>query len=239
MKSYIHIVIILCTITASVMAEEPTQNKWISSLDLGYSLQRGNTDSTDFHLKAEVKKTTEERLYRFGAGGAYGTKDDETNTEKANASIEFSQQLSGRSYVSGIASYEYDGMAELDYRFKIGPGYQYFFIFDDPTKLNGEIGPVYVWEKKGDVKDDYPALRIAERYEGKIYEHVSVWESVEYIPSLTESDDYLINAEAGIGVAINSMVNLKVTAKDNYNNAPAEGKKRNDFSLITSVGVTY
>jgi len=87
------------------------------------------------------------------------------------------------------------------------------------------------------VSDDYLALRFAERYSCQALKNAKLVQSLEYVPEAEDFDNYLLVGEIGVEAAMSDRLSLRVVLQDKYDNTPAEGKERNDFSLIAGVGI--
>ena len=65
-----------------------------------------------------------------------------------------------------------------------------------------------------------------------------LFQKAELIFEAEDTENSITNAEAGVEAALTTKLSLVLTVKNEYNNQPAEGKERNDFSLITSLKVS-
>jgi putative salt-induced outer membrane protein YdiY len=120
----------------------------------------------------------------------------------------------------------------------VSPSAGRYLIRDEKTKLSLEAGPSYVFEKLGDVNEDFAAARIANRFEWEISPTSKFFQFMEYLISFEDSSQYLFNAEVGIESALNSYLSLVISVRDYYINQPAEGRVPNDVLTITALKVT-
>jgi hypothetical protein len=120
----------------------------------------------------------------------------------------------------------------------LGPGLGVYAIKTAMTKLSGELGPSYIWEKVGGVKDDYPALRVAEGFEHK-FGQGKVWQTAEWMPEFEDFSQYLVRAELGAEAAMNSHLNLRVVLQDRYDSLPAPGRDHNDLTTIIGLSSKF
>jgi hypothetical protein len=95
-----------------------------------------------------------------------------------------------------------------------------------------------VWEKKGDITDDYLAPRVADRLTWKVSETAKLFQYAEFLTSVDDTENYIVTAEGGIEAALNSYLSLVLSVRDNYINQPAEGRVQNDVATITALKVT-
>ena len=130
-----------------------------------------------------------------------------------------------------------DDIADIRYRVTLGPGLGAYLVKNAKTSLSAEVGPSYIWEEVGDIRNDYFAVRFAERFEHVLSATAKIWQSVEYIPKADDFSDYLLNMEVGIEAAINSHVNLRLVLQDKYDSTPGVDLEENDLTLIAGIGV--
>ena len=149
----------------------------------------------------------------------------------------FNERLYGGLRLDG----QYDGIANLDYRFRISPLLGYYLIKNAKTTLNLEAGPSLVFEKfRAQSETTYVGARLAERFEHKLTETTRIWQSFEYTARVDKwNQKYLLAGEIGIDTAITKQFSLRAVLQDMYDNLPAAGRKQNDLRLITGVAYKF
>ncbi len=219
---------------------------WIIDLSAGYSLSRGNSDTSDFLARAAVIKKFEETWELIARGeyawgevknkdtGEYdSTADRGLLNGQANIFVIESGFLYGRSEVS------YDKIKKLDRRLDNGIGVGYELYREGKTFAALEAGAAYIDSKYEDDQRDHGIyLRLAQSGALVINERVTIVESVEYKPKFDDFDSYLINGEASLRVGLFSQLYFMLSLTDRYDNTPAAGTQRNDLSVISSLGVS-
>lgn len=225
-----------------------------TSLDLGVSLTDGNNETflANIGLLSEGEK---EKLGSFRAGleGSYGEstvrrsvqengetreeKETTTTVENLRGFANARKTLDERFFAYVDANALYDDIAEIDYRFILGPGLGAYLLKTETTSISLEAGLAYVWEEVSGKRDDYLSLRFSERAEHAFNEHSRVWQSLEYLPKSDDFDQFLMLAELGAEAALNSRMNLRIVLQDTYDSEPGEGLEKNDVTLIAGVRV--
>jgi putative salt-induced outer membrane protein len=222
---------------AQTPPEAKPPSAWESSAFMGLTLTRGNSDSVLVAANIKTAKKEKQHEWAFGADGAYGENNSVKNSETLHGFGQYNRLFSDRFFgyfrVDGL----HDGIADLDYRVMLAPGAGYYFIKQKTTSLAGELGPGYVFEKRGGSADSFATLRVAERFEHKLSDRARVWQNAEFLPEVSDFQNYVINFEAGVAATITKNLELSVVLQDNYVNQPAAGRKCNDVKLIS--GVTY
>ena len=232
--------VLLAAVTAFGQEAKPA---FAHTFTLGATLTEGNSDTRQGNA-TWLTEGEKEALgsVRLGAEGKYGESrapDGEMDKTIENVKVfaNVKKTLSAMSFTYLDATYFYDDIADIDYRVNVGPGLGVYLVKNDATQVSLETGPSYVWERVAGENDEYLALRVQERGEHKIGANARVWESVEYLPSTEDFQDYLLNAEAGIEAAINATLSLRLVVQYKYDNEPAEGTERGDTTFIAGVSV--
>jgi len=218
-------------------------NPWKSSISLGVTIARGNTDTTMASFTAATEKKWLQNDLAFGADGLYGeikAPNAAKNTENAETLHGFSQYnrfFGNGFYAFGRIDGFHDGIADIKYRLSLSPGLGYFFITNKTADLSGEIGPGYIKEQLGDNSESFATLRLEEKFHYIISPHAKAWEDFKVLPQVNRFNNYLAIAEVGIEVGLNksNKLSLRSVLQDSYNNVPAADRLKNDLKLITSL----
>lgn len=223
-------------------AEDEAGNVFRSSLNMGLTLEHGNSETLLVHASF-LTRGEQESLGSILAGleANYGESavDDykDTTVENARLFANAKKTITPKTFAFLDGSLLYDDIAEIDRRTIISSGFGAYLVKSESASLFVEAGPGYVWEKVSDVSDDYLALRFAERLEYALTPAARVWQSFEYLPRADDFGDHLMNAELGAEAAMNARLNLRVWLKNSYDSTPGEGLKNNDLSLIAGISV--
>lgn len=231
---------------APVKISTPT-NGWKSSISVGVTLARGNTDTTLASATATTEKKWLQNDLVFGADGLYG-ENKATGQSQAQETAEtlhgFSQD--NRSFWgtawNGFYGYGridgfHDGIADIKYRLVLAPGLGYYFVTNKTADFSAEVGPGYVKEQLGDDSESFATLRLTETLHYNISPHAKAWENVKFLPQVNRFDNYLVIAEVGVeaGLTKGNKLSVRSVLQDNYNNIPAANRLKNDLKLITSL----
>jgi len=228
---------------APAPAEPP--KKWDTTAAAGVTLTRGNSDTFLATVSLETKRKWEKDEAIFGVSGGYGESKvngvNTKNTEFIQGYGQYNRLFTERFYGALRLDGQYDGIAGIEYRFKVSPMAGYYLIKETNMTLAVEGGPSLIMEHlKGEPSHAYWAARLAERFEYKLTASTKVWESVEYLPKVDDwTKNYLVNFEAGIDTAINKKWSLRVVFQDQYASEPAPGRKQNDLRLIAGTAYKF
>jgi putative salt-induced outer membrane protein YdiY len=243
MRKTTRIVVLSCLVVglvaaATVMAADEADDAWKRGLSLGLSLTDGNSDTLSLNVGADANRAWDVHEFLSTAKFQYGETESEKTREDIKAEAQYNRIFDERWYAYGSGWGLYDKIANIDYRFLVGPGAGYYFMRNDSTLLAGEAGVSYLFEDVADVSLDTFTWRFAQRFEHALSETAKVWQRVEYLPELDDFDNYLLNGEVGAEAAMNSAISLRVVLEDRYDNIPAAGNVRNDVILNAALVYT-
>jgi len=235
----------ICTIIAnSAMAQDATTqntNAWIKGISAGLSLTDGNSNASNLNLNAKASHDAHGEIWRFEADYNYGDNKETPDSDRVETRNDFKilgdyRHIFDEVYFGGFgAELKHDEIADIDYRLSLSPSLGMFLIREDKMKFSVEAGPSYIFEEVGGITDDYLAPRMADRLEWQISDTAKLYQTAEVLFDVTNSDNYLINAELGIETTVTETISLVLTLKDSYDNTPAEGKENNDVSLVSGL----
>lgn len=220
-------------------------NAWVTTAAASLTLTRGNSENFLVTLSLDTKAKWEKDSVALGVSGGYGDSTANNaytkNTEFVQGYGQYDHLFSDRFYGGLRLDGQYDGIAGIDYRFKVSPIAGYYLIKNDKMTLAAEAGPSLIMEHlSGQSADSYWAARLAERFNYKLSATTAVWESLEYLPKVSDwTANYLLNFEAGIETSITKRWSLRVVFQDMYASEPANGKKNNDLRLMAGTGYKF
>ena len=237
--TFMSLLIISPALAEDTPASDIPSEEWERSIAFGFNMTDGNTDTTLLNLRAKAEREKDSNILRFDAGTSYGETDDSTNVDSSDALAEYKRLLTDRAYIGLGSDYVRDEISDIRYRVGIHPVVGYFLLKDDTYRFNVEAGPSYIFEEVSDIEDDYLAPRIAERFEYQISETAKLFEEVEIILSIDDSDNYLVNAEAGVEAAVSATLSLIASVQTQYDNQPGAGLEKNDLTFLTSLALNF
>ena len=223
----------------------PKTNAWVTTAAAALTLTRGNSETFLVTLGLDTKAKWGRDELALGVSGGYGDNTvnnvNSTTTEFVQGYGQYNHLFSDRFYGGIRLDGQYDGIAGIDYRFKVSPMAGYYLIKTGKMSLAAEGGPSLIMEHlEGQDADSYWAARLAECFDYKITPTTGVWESLEYLPKVTDwAANYLLNFEAGIETSINKHWSLRVVFQDMYASEPANGRKSNDIRLMAGTGYKF
>ena len=226
--------------TAAAQAPTPmTAPAWDTSAALGLTVTRGNSDTLLFTGNILTGKKWDQNELAFGADATYGENNSVKNAESFHGFGQYNRLFTERLYGYMRLDALHDAIADIEYRLTLSPGAGYYFIKNESTKLSGEVGPGFIYEKQGDDSRGYVTLRLAERFDHKVNDRVKIWQSVEILPQVDNFSNYIVNAELGVETSLTTKLSLRTYLQDTYDNEPAPGREKNDLKLVAAVAYKF
>lgn len=218
---------------------------WVKSLAFGYNLTDGNSKTQALNIRAKANQEKDKNIWIFDIEQGWGeTRNsdsgvDETNIDFTKGLAHYKRLLSERLYTGPGIDGVRDDIADIKYRVTPSLVLGYFLVKSDDLSFAIEAGPAYVVEEVGDIEDDYWAGKIADRFNWKLSETATFFQTAEALVSADDSDNYIINAEIGVTAPLTGLLSLVLSVKDSYDNQPAEDKERNDVSVVSALSVNF
>jgi putative salt-induced outer membrane protein len=212
---------------------------WDTSAAVGFSLTQGNSDTTLLNANIGSKGTYKNYAITLGADATFGEQNDVRNAETYRAFGQYDRKITDRFYVYGRGDYFHDGIADVEYRYKISPGFGWHLIKNDKWALDLEAGPGYVFQDQGGISDSFLTLRVAENLTYKLNDRARLWQSAEWVPEASQFSNYFLTIQVDIEADLTKKAKLRVVIYDDYNNQPAAGRKKNDIKLVTGISYSF
>jgi putative salt-induced outer membrane protein len=204
--------------------------------EAGVSVANGNTKAKTYNLKQESSFVFDENTLKLQARylNAYSN-----NVESARyilGALRYERALSERVSLIAGQGYESDKFAGYDFRHNSDIGAKYNIVKEEKFYWFLEAGYRYTNEKRLDGSHVYSnSLRGYTETEKKWNENVSTKYYIEYVPSLDESKDYLINTELSLSAALDSTFSIKSSYLVRYDHLPAPGTSTRTDTLLSTA----
>lgn len=210
------------------------------SLQLGFNMARGNTETTLLTIKsAGDVSLSEKNSIHFDYEQGYGDQDSEKSVDFTKLLLAYERKLSERWYVNGQNEFFRDEIAAIKYREIPAVVFGYYFSRKKPFLFSAGIGPAYVFEHVGDVEENYAAPRIEQKCSYAFSSGAKIYENLSGFFQVDDVENYFVRVDVGIETPINDFLSLHLTLTNLYDNVPAKDKRQNDTRLISALGIKF
>jgi len=231
---------------AEIAKINPQPPRWRGSIGANGLYSRSSNTASQIGFNADAERRTDTDRINLLASYSYGrqTVDGATSVSADNWRVlgKYDDFLSPTLYAFGSLMAESDKVNVLRLRVtpSVGAGYQW--IDRDDLHFRTEGGGSWLYE-------DYEtqpqvlrktALRLAYSADKTIDDgRIRLVHSFEYLPSTGNWDDFLVNADAGMRVALMGSLYSEVKAKLAYDSEPGTAARRTATELRIGMGLTY
>lgn len=231
---------------AEIAKINPEPPRWRGSIGANGLYSRSSNIASQVGFNADAERRTDTDRISLQAGYSYGrqTVDGQTSVSADNWRVlgKYDDFLSPTLYAFGSLTAESDKVNVLRLRVtpSVGAGYQW--IDRDDLHFRTEGGGSWLYE---DYETDpqalrKTALRLAYSADKTIDDgRIRLVHSFEYMPSTGDWNDYLVNADASMRVALMGSLYSEVKAKLAYDNEPGPTARRTATELRIGMGLTY
>lgn len=217
----------------------PPKPVWQQSASLGFILTKGNSDNVLFTADYRAARKGRQSEVALGIDASYGEDNGTKNNEQLRVFAQYNWLFTEQIYSFARAEGLHDGIADIDYRYTLSAGAGHYFLKNGKTVLSAEIGPGYTFERVAGMNNDYASLRMGERYEHRFNDKTRVWQTLEYLPQVTDFGNYIVTFEVGLETVLTDKISLRLTVRDMFDSEPAPGREKNDLRFLTGVAVKF
>ncbi|MCA9310156.1 MAG: DUF481 domain-containing protein [Phycisphaerales bacterium] len=214
------------------------KDPWTLRFELGVDGSDGNTERFAGRFGFFADRDTDKSLLHFQTTYYRATQDGDKTADRFNTQIRNDWKLgSSRWDIFARAEADVDEFKEYDLRLSGALGVGYRFIDNDKTKLVGRVGPGIAYEFGVEDEKIIPELFTSLELEHEINERNFIGAYVEFIPDLSESDNYRINAGAHWEYIMTEDGNLalRLGFADRYDNLVDDGIEKNDLDYYATL----
>ena len=226
-----------------ITAINPPPPAWHGSVALNGLFTTGNSETEQIGFTAHAAKRWDDDRFSLGGEYSYGRQKDQ-NTGVTSTTVNYGagtmkyEHFFGKK-IYGYAGFkiEHDGVAALVYRTTTGPGAGYQWFAGPTFNFATEAGMSWVHELFQDTPShDFAALRLAYSLDWTPVKPLRLYNTLEYLPNVTDFGDYLLNINAGARVAVWEGLFGDFRIEYRYDSTPAPGRKTTDVRYILSAG---
>lgn len=216
--------------------------KFDGRANVGITSEKGNTDTEQVRLDAELIARTEKQ--RFTLGGEYNKEhaDDVKTVENWNAYGLYDYFLDPKWFLNANSLFEHDEFADLELRTTLGAGAGYQFFESEELNLSVSAGLAYVFEDFIVAADDqFPGAQWTVKYDQFLFNKiVQLFHANNGYISLENGNQWIINTRQGLRFPL--VKGLVATFQYNYdyqNDPSPDATSKWDSKFMILLGYKF
>ncbi len=217
---------------------------WTGTLDSGFSLTRGNTDTTTFTTALNASRTTPRDKVTVYATSVYSKNSTSgasvTSANSVRSGGRYDLNVSPQVFAFGSLDLERDAFQSVDLRSVVGSGFGWHARKTQRTTLD-VFGGATINRENFSVQDDRTSgeALVGQELSHKLTSRVSLKQRLALYPNLTDRGEFRLNVDTTAVTALNKWVGLQVTVSNRYVSGPVAPANNNDVLVTTGLRFSF
>jgi putative salt-induced outer membrane protein YdiY len=216
------------------------------SFDVGYSFTRGNSSQTQSSVGARGQYRTQTYKAQGQLSSIFSETDDAAPTSRHAADARLDRYVTPEMFLFGLTGFERNDRQNLDLRSKFGGGFGWELLDTKKSQFSVLGGFTYLNEQFRAVEDgeEPPRTSTGEGLLGVEWQtipfmNVRFSTKLSVHPNLIQGGRYRVEYDSALRIPLLSSFNFSVSLFDRYDSRPPSvDVKRNDYGMISALGVT-
>jgi putative salt-induced outer membrane protein YdiY len=214
-------------------------DSWQRSVNLAYSLARGNVNSSDLNLAFGLSRKRAASRMGFNSLGRYGVRNGAQIAHLFTTLLRYERTTNKvPTFIETV--FEIDRVKKLDYRFSESAGLSYPALKKETQTLNFDFGTGVTREvfSTGIERTSASSLLRASATQ-KINNKAQLSQQLTFSSDLLNPGEYRMQTDVSLTMPITKFVALKLSGFNRFDNRPQSNVKQNDFSLLTGFSFNF
>jgi putative salt-induced outer membrane protein len=223
-------------------APEPAPPPWTGSAGLGFSMNRGNTATTNVNVSFDAASDAKKPgVWKFKGIYLRDKTNGELSADRFLFDSRYERAITDRVYAFGALGFLEDQFKAIDYLWAPASGIGYKLVATDATKFNVDGGLGLKIEKNpgADATTD-AGVTLADRFEHNLSKDSKITQGFTALWTADDFGDAVYTFTAGVAAAVTRRTLVKVELLDAYvSRPPTADVKKNDVALITAFAYKF
>ena len=217
---------------------------WSGTLDVGFSMTSGNSDTRSFTGAFRGVREKESNKLAVYANALQVRNSTNGPVRITGQSIwsgaRLDADITKKWFVFGSGDFEYNKPQRLDIRAVLGAGGGYHILRNERAGLNITAGFTNNYENfsTGLTRNSAEAL-IGQDLRLRINNRARLTNRLVIYPNLSNSGNYRALLDASLQTDLNNWLGWHVTIGNRYNSRPVTATEKNDFLMSTGLRVSF
>ncbi len=216
------------------------EEKWQRSVNLAYTLSRGNANVSDLNGSFSLARKRGQQRAAFSSLGRYSVRNGAQVAHLSSSTFRY-ENVVNKLPTFSETNFEIDRIKQLDYRFSESVGVTYPAIKAEGKLLSLDIGTGITHEvfRNGQQRTVATSLLRATA-EQKLNGKAQLSQQVSLFSDLLNPDNYRMQTDVSLTMPITKFLGFRIAGLNRFDNRPAAvNVKQNDFSLLTGFNINF
>lgn len=217
---------------------------WSGTVDVGFSMTSGNSDTRTFTAGARGVRETPRNKFSVYAN-ALQVKDTSNNANKIKAQsvwagARFDVDINPRYFAFGSGDFEYNKPQKLNIRAVLGGGLGLHAYRKESFKLDLTGGVTNNYENfSNGIRRNSAELLLGEELKIKINSRARFTERAVFYPNISRFGAFRALFDSSLQTDLNNWLGWHLTVGNRYNSRPVDRTEKNDFLLSTGLRFSF
>lgn len=222
-------------------AQEAPAKKWKGTGEFSFVSANGNSKAQTSSAKGGFNYQFTPLMALEMEGGGLGSRSQGVVTaEQYHAGEKISRKLTDRDYVFERYRWDRNRFARIAHRHDVSAGAGRELWKSAKDLLIAELAPGYVNEERVmEKRKSYASARAYAKYTRDLAPGSRFSQDAEWVQSLADKRDKLVNTETSLSAALNAKLALKNSFVWKHNSRPPQGTRKDDTIVSVALVATF
>ena len=208
--------------------------------DIGYSLARGNQNQMQSSLGARASYGSARHKFSARLNSIFSKQDDARSQSRHALNTRLDRIVNSKLFAYGLAGLERNERRRLDLRSRVGAGIGWHLKQSGKTSFALLGGMAYVHERfRHEANRGAAESFLGFEWDAEPFKDVEFVTQLTFHPDVLDANNLRMELDSELRVPISRRLTYTLRFFDRFDTTPAEGIERNDYGLVSGVGVTF
>lgn len=223
------------------LAPQEKKNTFVTHTEFGLITTSGNTDTTNYNLDLNVKKSWDKHVFGLTFDAQYADDNGIETKTKFLTELNYDYELTDRFAFNYLVGYKDDKFSGYNYQAYTGPGVKYKAIKEEKHNLSLEGNILYSQDELelASKTSNYGAFRAKAIYEWQILESLKFAQDLSYRTEIEDSNNYFVYSKTALISKVSDIFSFGINYKIDYVKAPPASTQHSDKTLTINLIADY
>lgn len=227
------------TLREKPLKTEGSRKGWVRNAGLTASSSSGNSNTINLNLSYESLYKSDHRDFLFRGNYRFSESNNSTSQNRLNLLASHSWKFRETLYAGTSTQFTYDASTDLNYRVTPGVHLGFFPILTDYGGLSFESGLGYTFQEEGGAITNAATFNLAQRLYWQLSYHTYITQEISYQAFIEDPSDFTLSSFLFLDTFLTENLSWRIGLEYFYDENPAPGRRKGDFSLLSGISVSF